>query len=200
MMKIWVVRHAKTLWNLENRYQGHTDIDLSPEGVNEISSWEIPAVPDVVFSSSLKRAMHTAQKLFPTKQIIVDDRLKEMNLGSWEGKTKKEVQAEVGEFPNDGWLGLDYCAHGGESVRQVIKRLQPFLMELAKRKEECVFLVSHKATISALYSIATGWDNLSKPKPRLRFPFFHEFALSAEGNLSLLRLNVPMNGSEGNDS
>lgn len=193
-MEIWFVRHAKTAWNEDERYQGHTDTPLSSEGLNEISGWKPPVDPEVVFSSPLKRAHDTAKKLFPNKEIITDVRLREMSLGAWEGKTKSEVKALIGDMPNDGWYGLDYRDHGGETMREVMFRLQKWIEEVSQRSEKVIFVVSHKATITALYALSTGWDNLSKPNPRIRFPGFHGFQLDQKGKITPTKINVPIFG------
>ncbi|RZA08125.1 MAG: histidine phosphatase family protein [Proteobacteria bacterium] len=191
-MELWVIRHASTSWNEEGRYQGRTDLPLSKKGAAEARAWNFHhgRAFDHVFSSSLKRAAETAEALGLDSHIQKTDLLMEMNLGEWEGLTKEEARARLApsEIAQD-WLGLHHRAPGGESMAEVMERLQTWLQEVPPHEGNSL-VVSHKGTIQALYALATGWDALSKPKPRPRFPHLHRF--SWDGTLKVLALNEPL--------
>lgn len=107
MGKLILIRHGKSLWNLENIFTGWTDIDLAPEGVEEAKkAGEILKKNkigiDICFSSFLKRAIRTNWILLETAEMMNVDclyswRLNERNYGAWQGRNKDEVKAEVGE-------------------------------------------------------------------------------------------------------
>ncbi|MDE7128897.1 MAG: 2,3-bisphosphoglycerate-dependent phosphoglycerate mutase, partial [Alistipes sp.] len=64
MKRIVLLRHGQSLWNLENRFTGWTDVDLTDEGVNEaMAAGELLRkegfVFDKAYTSYLKRAVHT---------------------------------------------------------------------------------------------------------------------------------------------
>ena len=83
-MKIYLLRHGLTEYNLEKRYQGQRDIPLSEQGRAMLCQADFE--PDKVYVSPLIRARQTAAVLFPkAEQVVVED-LKEMNFGSFEGK------------------------------------------------------------------------------------------------------------------
>lgn len=107
MGKLILVRHGKSLWNVENIFTGWTDVDLAPEGIEEakkagklIKENDIPI--DICFSSYLKRAIKTAWILLETANMMHIDcikswKLNERNYGAWQGRNKDEVKKEVGE-------------------------------------------------------------------------------------------------------
>ena len=88
-MLLYVVRHGKTVWNLEHRVQGITDIELCEEGrmtARAISEEVRNLNVDVVISSPLSRARETAKILVgDTLPINIDDRIKERDWGRNEG-------------------------------------------------------------------------------------------------------------------
>lgn len=86
-MKIYIVRHGKTDWNVSGLIQGKTDIPLNKIGEKqaEIAKEKIEDKIDICFSSPLKRAIKTAQILSDVNPII-DKRLVERNMGEFEGK------------------------------------------------------------------------------------------------------------------
>jgi len=157
--------------------------------------WRLPkeALAAELWSSPLQRAQETARLLVGEPRV--DARLAEMNFGSWEGRSHSEVEAELppADIAQD-WMGLDYKPHGGESLREVRERVSAWLKE---REAKDLLVISHKLTITALYSLATDWDARSKPKERLQFPALHVFQIDSSGRPQVERLNLPlMHGGE----
>ncbi len=182
MKELWIIRHASTAWNIEKRFQGSRDIELSPEGRAEAGPWArgFPEM-DRIFSSPLKRAIQTTEIVFPQKKYLVVPELRELQLGEWEGKTQQELQ-----ISNTEWRGLDFAPPGGESLRQVMERVTLFLKTLPPENGKMA-VVTHKMTIHAFYALATGWLAEEKPEERLRFPKIHRFFY--DGKLTISKLN-----------
>ena len=89
-MKVWLLRHGRTAYNREQRYQGLRDIPLSPEGEAELRQADF--APETVWASSLCRARRTAEILFPSaRQVVVED-LREMDFGAFEGRSYKDME------------------------------------------------------------------------------------------------------------
>ncbi|MFA5919342.1 MAG: histidine phosphatase family protein [Candidatus Nanopelagicaceae bacterium] len=96
-------RHGQTDWNINNRFQGHSDIPL-----NEVGKYQAEHAarlladmqPTKIISSDLQRAHVTAQALSALTKLPVgiDTDLRETNGGKWEGKTGKENREE--DFAN----------------------------------------------------------------------------------------------------
>jgi broad specificity phosphatase PhoE len=193
MARLALLRHGPTAWTAERRLQGRTDLPLSPAGRAAVAGWQMPGEVDgfVWVSSPLKRARETAT-LLGHGDVRIDARLIEMSFGEWEGKRLAEIAAELG--PDMAALedrGLDFRAPSGESPREVQQRLAPFLLETGQGGIDRV-AVAHKAVIRALYALATGWPMVGKPPQRLMEFGLHVFAIAADGDIRLSKLNLPL--------
>ena len=89
-MKIYLLRHGETAYNVDYRYQGVTDIPLSPAGLAALKQADFS--PKTVFVTPLKRTKQTAEILFPTAEYIPVNDLGEMNFGVFEGRNYKEME------------------------------------------------------------------------------------------------------------
>jgi len=107
MYKIVFMRHGESTWNLENRFTGWTDVDLTEKGVNEARTAgrvlrEAGFAFDLAYTSVLKRAIRTLwlaldemdQMYLP---IINDWRLNERHYGALQGLDKAETAAKFGD-------------------------------------------------------------------------------------------------------
>jgi probable phosphoglycerate mutase len=188
------IRHAPTEWNAARRLQGRTDVALGTDGIAAARRWHAAPAWSAycVLASPLKRARETACLLFPGHAITLEPRLMEMDFGTWEGKTLAELRAEPGaEAEERERRGLDFSAPGGETPRQVQARLQPLLAEIAATGQPTI-LVTHKAVLRALLSLATGWEMLGKPPVKLKPDSAHLFRLDRNGRLSVEQMNVSL--------
>lgn len=92
--KIYLIRNGLTKGSLEGRYIGHTDEDLCAQGREQIvelaTTGYFPEV-EAVLSSPLKRCVNTAKLIYPDKEPILIDGLKECNFGEFEGMTADEL-------------------------------------------------------------------------------------------------------------
>jgi alpha-ribazole phosphatase len=117
MKELWILRHTTTQWNLDRRYQGSKDIPLCSFGEDEAAQWKnFMPEPTWIFSSPMKRAVATAEILFPGKKIIFVPQLKELSFGDWEGKLLSEVEQDQMDF-----RGLDFAPPVGESLREATR-------------------------------------------------------------------------------
>ena len=90
-MKLYIIRHGETSWNVERRLQGASDTDLNENGIAlaAITGAAMKEIPfDCCFSSPLKRARETARLVLAGRNIPVteDERLREISFGEWEGR------------------------------------------------------------------------------------------------------------------
>ncbi len=92
---IYFYRNGLTDSNLEGKYIGHTDVELSEDGVKQIEQmkkdYDYPYV-EAVFTSPLKRCTKTANLVYPDKEAIVINDLIEYNFGEYEGRTAEELK------------------------------------------------------------------------------------------------------------
>ncbi len=152
MLKIYLLRHGETVWNTEQRLQGHLDSPLTEKGRDQARNngnrlrLLIRDEKFRLISSPLGRCRQTAELIgselgFDADQIELDDRLKELCYGDWEGKTKREIQTKDAVLHQkritDRW---NVAAPGGECYSDVANRLSSWLTEL---EDETIIVVSH---------------------------------------------------------
>jgi 2,3-bisphosphoglycerate-dependent phosphoglycerate mutase len=104
--KLLLVRHGQSIWNLENLFTGWTDVDLSAQGVSEAqrAGLEIArtgVLPDVVYTSVLKRAIRTEWLILEALDllwvpVLRDWRLNERHYGALQGLNKAQTAAQYG--------------------------------------------------------------------------------------------------------
>jgi len=88
-VKIYLLRHGETVYNTEKRYLGRSDIPLSPAGREALGRAAFS--PEKVYVSPLRRAVETAEVLFPdATQVTVPD-FREMDFGIFEGRSYREM-------------------------------------------------------------------------------------------------------------
>lgn len=89
-MKVYLLRHGRTAYTDQHRYQGRRDIPLSPEGEAELR--EAGFLPELVWVSPLSRARRTAELLFPGVEQRVEPELVEMDFGAFEGRSYRDME------------------------------------------------------------------------------------------------------------
>ena len=107
MYKLVLIRHGESTWNLENRFTGWTDVDLTPTGVSQAMSagkllkaegWDF----DVCYTSVLKRAIHTLWYCLDEMDrtwlpVVKDWRLNERHYGALQGLNKADMAKQYGD-------------------------------------------------------------------------------------------------------
>ncbi len=122
---LYLFRHGLTKGNINAQYIGHTDYPLTTDGINQLKAIKAkhhyPEV-DAVFVSPLKRAMQSADIMFPKNNKIVIDNLIEYNFGEFEERTADELKDNE-DFQN--WLHGDIHARPpfGETNAEFIHRV-----------------------------------------------------------------------------
>ncbi len=102
-MNVVLVRHGETPWNREGRYQGRTDIPLSPDGEAQVRALgqRLAHLPiDIAIASPLSRAKNTAQAILAGRDtaLELDEGLLEISHGKWEGQLASEIELSHAEM------------------------------------------------------------------------------------------------------
>ncbi|MBS2033376.1 histidine phosphatase family protein [bacterium] len=143
MLELWWIRHGQSRWNVESRWQGHSDIELSPEGEQQALRLRERLAEvhfDSIYSSDLRRAVRTAELALPGREVIRDGRLREVNFGEFEGLTKGEMTpAQLDRLRE--WFRDPYAARvlNGESLGDVELRIQSWQAELPESGRVAIF-------------------------------------------------------------
>ncbi|GAA4943935.1 putative phosphoglycerate mutase [Nonomuraea thailandensis] len=146
--RIVCLRHGQTLWNVEQRFQGHSDIPLDETGVAQAAraaSLLASLRPTMIVSSDLQRANDTALALgrLISLDVAVDKDFRERGGGQWEGLTRQEIAAR---WPEEyaAWEAPD-----GEPVTDVAARVATAMRRWAARVDDdgLLVVVSHGAAL-----------------------------------------------------
>lgn len=154
---LYLVRHGETEYNKAKRYQGSIDIALSEKGREQArqAAKTIDTKFDVVVSSPLIRAKETAMILsgFSEEQIIIDDRIREISMGEYEGMYYDEVDDAFQTFFNEPEKYVS--CRGSESFESLFARVDEFLISLIQKYKDTdakILVVSHGAAIHGMLS------------------------------------------------
>jgi probable phosphoglycerate mutase len=165
--RIMAIRHGETAWNVDTRIQGHIDIPLNEHGqVQAERLAETLASQDTlhaIYTSDLQRAHQTALTVGKRLGLtpVTHQGLRERGFGAFEGKTFKEIEADL---PEDAMRWRKRDPHweppqGGESLIVLDQRIRTTLNTLAaKHPGEHIAVFSHGGVMDILYRIATGQD------------------------------------------
>ena len=158
VLELWLVRHGETEWNRTRRVQGSSDVPLNAAGVEQAEALARRIGTesfDAVYTSDLVRAARTAELVFPGADLTLDPRLREIDLGAFEGRVWGEVSEEEQVQFAVWFMGpYDQRVPGGESSDDVRARLRDWLDSLPKAGRVIAF--SHGGTIGTLLQLVTG--------------------------------------------
>ena len=187
MTRLALLRHADTAWSAAGRIQGRAEVPILEE-VKSIPARHILCEFRIV-TSPLLRCVQTAA-LLGAPHAQREPRIIEMHWGEWEGRTLSELRQELGAaMAENEARGLDFRPPGGESPREVIERIRPWLRDIANAAVPTL-AVTHRGVIRALLAEATGWDRRGKPPAKLDWQAVHVFTADPHGRPSVERLNV----------
>ncbi|MEV4317883.1 histidine phosphatase family protein [Actinocrispum sp. NPDC049592] len=154
-------RHGETDYNASSRMQGHLDSALTEVGWNQ-ARFAVPALarfsPDLVVASDLRRAMDTANVFVQATGVPmrIDKRLRETNLGTWQGLTGAEVDERSPGARAEWQQDATWAPPGGESRVEVAQRAAEVVAALDEGTEETVILGTHGGLITALTAKLLG--------------------------------------------
>jgi len=160
---IYLIRHGESLGNIQKIFLGHTDWDLTELGYKQAActaaaSADIPV--DVVLSSDLSRAFHTAQAVADIKQLSVlpDPGFREIYAGQWEGMTFEDLMEQ---YPDDYAVWRTDIgrakATGGESVAELYGRVSSALSRAVDTYAgKTIVIGTHATPIRVLRTCISG--------------------------------------------
>ena len=197
MSKLVLLRHGQSQWNLENRFTGWKDIELSENGISEakksgrlIKEKKIPI--DKVYSSGLKRAIDTAiiamkeanyDHLFNNDELVIIKNIavNERDYGDLTGLNKQETAEKYGKEQVHIWRrSYDVNPPGGESLKNVVERVKPYFENTIKKDLENrknILLSAHGNSLRALFLILNFYtvETISTAEIPTGKPFIIEY-------------------------
>ena len=161
--EIILIRHGETEWNSQKRMQGHSNSDLSEVGRGQIQALGelMKNVSfDYIYSSDSLRARQTAEAItqYSGHTLQFDQRIREKNLGVFEGLTSTEAKERHPEiYRLFKTAGANYVIDEGESTQQLLERALEFIEEIRLRHpQERVVMVTHGGVVRVLMKHALG--------------------------------------------
>lgn len=165
MTTLYITRHGETLWNVEGRFQGRENSELTERGIRQAES--LSRVLDeegieLILTSPLKRAFETARIARGGRDIpiIKLDSLLELGLGRWEGAFLRDLETKdplnFDRYWND---PFNFTSEGGESFAELIGRMEGALTEIVTLVgDRKALVVTHGMSLMALLHVVTGTD------------------------------------------
>ncbi len=173
-MRCYLVRHAQTAWNGQNRLQGHSDQPLNALGLQQaqhvgayfravhMNGSSLAAV----YVSPLQRTRQTAEAITRQTGLVpqIEPELAEMSLGAWEGLTPEEIDAQF-DGGYDLWRVSPSRVRipGAEPSVQFHQRVERVFARIAQRHpQQDVVIVTHGGVIASLLSrwLEADYDRL----------------------------------------
>ena len=157
--RLLLLRHGQTHYNASLRMQGQLDTELSELGVRQahaVGRALAPRRPWTILSSDLQRAHDTARALASEVglEVRTDPRLRETDLGRWQGMTHSEVDEQWPDARTRWRSTPGWAPPGGESRIDVARRTRQVVDELLESSPEWdehpAVLVAHGGAIAAL--------------------------------------------------
>ncbi len=163
MTQLCLLRHGQTDWNVEGRWQGHSDTPLNSTGLDQArqAAEELKSTAfESLYSSDLQRARETAQAVahFHNLPVKIDARLRELNLGDWEGKLLMDVpQLYPAAWAERQAHPLESRPPGGESVPELAQRVQQAIDAICMENSRGpVLIVSHGLALATVLCLVQG--------------------------------------------
>ena len=149
-MRLILLRHGETLWNMEARLQGHANSDLSEKGINQAvaikKSLQLLS-PSRIITSDLGRTVQTAEIVGYNDAIKVP-LLRELDMGDWTGKRKHDlIKNEFTNYKN--WRAGSYTPPNGENWFDFCNRIEFTLREWVKKEDSDLLAIVHSGVIRA---------------------------------------------------
>ncbi len=150
-MNVYLLRHGRTSYNDQHRYQGRLDIPLSQKGSGELHAADFS--PACVYVSPLLRARQTARILFPTARLEIVEPFAEMDFGDFDGRTADEMS---GDAAYRAWVEgrCEGRCPNGESLAELRQRscnaFAALLSKTASEKRAHLIIVAHSGTVCAV--------------------------------------------------
>ncbi|MBI2831238.1 MAG: alpha-ribazole phosphatase [Chloroflexi bacterium] len=164
MSRLLLVRHGDTEFNSTRRFLGHTDIELSPEGLKQVRKLRDRLASekiDLAYASDLKRAAMTARLISSGHEldIISSPELREINYGEVEGLTFDEISHR---YPDVAKCCVDWSKDlkfpGGESFEEFTQRIGAFSAKLKNATEQTILVVAHGGPLRVLLCYLLGME------------------------------------------
>ena len=173
-MKLFLIRHGQTDWNIIGKIQGSCDIELNNNGIKQAKELSNKVLENKyrfsrIYSSPQRRAVKTAEILSKVTNVeyISTEGLEEINLGEWEGLSWAEVKEKYSTEYDEWYINRRYTKPPkGESYQDMVERVLAAIHKIINENCDDVAIVTHSAVIMCLQCCLTNttFDEMTKFK------------------------------------
>jgi len=161
-VKLFLVRHGQSQWNLENRFTGWKNVDLSEQGIVEAQQAGDQLKHETIhiaYTSDLLRAQHTLDIILnqyanPDMKVIKNRALNERSYGDLEGLNKTQTAEKFGHEQVQLWRrSFDIAPPNGESLKDTYQRVIPYFENTIMPhilQQQNVLVVAHGNSLRSL--------------------------------------------------
>jgi alpha-ribazole phosphatase len=150
---IFLLRHGQIQGHQTRRFIGQTDVPLDETGVSQALFWKNAFARvqfDQIYSSNLSRCRNTADLICPGKKICIDERLNEINMGTWDGESFDHIKKTSPQlFQQRGEQMDSFHPPKGESFNDLKTRVTPFF-ETLEHNLRPTLVVTHSGVIRVM--------------------------------------------------
>ena len=153
-MKLYIIRHGQTDWNVQGRIQGRQDIPLNAAGRSQaqmLAKGMEKRPVTAIYSSPQLRAMETAMALAGNQgvEVIPLPELVEIGYGDWEGRTASDILTKERKLYEEWWQHPATVAPpGGETLNQVDARCRKAWERIKREMKGDTAVVAHGGTLA----------------------------------------------------
>jgi broad specificity phosphatase PhoE len=162
-VRILLVRHGETVFNVEGRWQGQADSPLTERGVAQARQLAVALRDEpirAVYSSDLGRAVATAAEVAVAHGLAVspDRRLREIDVGAWTGLSRTQIETGFGDMLHRwAYHPATLRLPGGETLAEAHARGMAFFAEcMPDHLDQTVVVIAHGAIGQAILITAMG--------------------------------------------
>jgi broad specificity phosphatase PhoE len=193
-MRLYLVRHGQTDWNVQKRAQGHTDRPLDATGLVQakmVGKAFLDLPVQRILTSDLRRAHGTAEEISSRTKVHLEisPNLRERGFGEWEGQNFAEIAIRFGfEADFKGVTRNEITPPGGESFMEVWDRLVSVVQDVRKKNVDTA-IVAHGGTCSLLLAMFLDGDVSLSNAFRFKNASIIELEPRPDGGMRLIRYN-----------
>lgn len=170
MTRVLLIRHGETAWNRDGRWQGHSDVPLSPAGYEQAARLaahlrQQDLAIRMVYSSDLQRALETARTVANVlgAELVLDPSWKEIDVGTWSGLLRADIEKQYADDWRRIAAGEDLPRGGGETFSAFSERIVRALNALRDlHVDQTVAVVTHGGAIRAalMHVLGLPWHRI----------------------------------------
>ena len=192
---VTLVRHGQTIYNMQKKIQGSSDIELSEIGTQQAINYKINEnnIYDIAIHSPLIRSKQTleliCESLKTKPEFLQSELITERGYGIFEGLTEEEIQTSFPDIYEKWKLNENTEINNAEAIDDVVVRIKNFVKFLINTDYKNIIAVTHSGFLFTLYKYITE-TNLGERPSEISFPNCCNNILTISYDETEIKLNL----------